>query len=295
MAVVFIPKVLRWANFYFFVQNLSAWHHSTRQRHNKDWRGKLTFSPEAEVALQEFEIIHKRYPFGDRYLGRSFFLSENPWLSLKQTVSKNEVSALKHIFSVIEPYFDIIYKEDKHALEEWARLIARPAFGEGANHINETLAKFYGCPPFDSTCTVYLLLSTAEKNGGSSGTIRDDAVTLEVSRMPLTLESQVRGALWHELIHLHFKNFVIMPLLVQHAQGNYAVIQKVEECVASALLPNGLLVQKDAGTESGTLNSRISSETILRVQELIRPYLKGGRSIDENLVYSLCKLSMRDK
>jgi len=47
-------KISKWANFYFFTQNLSEWHFSCRKEYNKNWRDVLsTFTPEQEKPSKE--------------------------------------------------------------------------------------------------------------------------------------------------------------------------------------------------------------------------------------------------
>ena len=55
MSLIFIPKILRYANLYFFIQNLSEWHLSNRKKHNKEWREELSFSAEVSSCIKEFK------------------------------------------------------------------------------------------------------------------------------------------------------------------------------------------------------------------------------------------------
>jgi hypothetical protein len=298
MSLTFTPKILRYANLYFFIQNLSEWHLSNRKKHNEEWRKELFFSVEADSCVQVFRKIHEQYSFGDKYLGRPFFLYDNPWPSIKNLVGKDNSVKIKNIFTILEPYFDILYKKDEIALKKWATIIAEPVFKEKASYLNNTLANFYGCPPYNEHCTIYLLLSTKEKNGGTAGTIDNHSVTLELSRTSLELEKHALNILWHELIHLYFRNHTLYPFLEKYTNSNLEIMKKIDEFIASSLLPNGLLRQHilatiDESKISKSFNTRVISDKIIPIQKLICPYLKEKRVIDVELVEKLCVIHTR--
>ncbi len=295
MSLKFIPKISRYANLYFFIQNLSEWHFSNRKKHNEVWRKELSFSPEADFCIQAFGKIHEKYSFGPDYLGRPFFLKNDPLSAVELIVGKDSTAKIKNIFSTIEPYFDALYTKDEIMLKKWASIIADPEFVEKSSFINNTLANFYGCPPYNESCTIYLLLSTKEKNGGTSGTIDSHSITLELSRTPIESEEQVLKILWHELIHLYFRKYKFYPLLERYTDNNLEIMSKIDELVASALLPNGLLRQNllvniNESKTPESFNSRITSDKIISIQKLIYPYLKEKKVIDAKLIKEICMI-----
>ena len=300
MPLTFIPKILRYANFYFFIQNLSEWHFSNRKGHNEVWHNELHFSDEAESCIHEFKKIHQQYSFGDKYLGRPFFLYKDPWSAVELLVGKDECIKIKNIFAILESYFDTVYVKDETMLKKWRVIIAEPAFVTNASYINNTLANFYGCAPYNEDCTIYLLLSTEKKNGGTAGTISNNAITLELSRTSIKLEKHMSNVLWHELIHLYFKDCIFYPLLEKCTNSNWEIMGKIDELVASSLLPNGLLKQNIL-TSTGKLrapeyfNTRVDSEKIMNVQQLIYPYLQKKKIVDTNLAQELCKIYFKNK
>ncbi|PIP55574.1 MAG: hypothetical protein CO183_02070 [Candidatus Zambryskibacteria bacterium CG_4_9_14_3_um_filter_42_9] len=301
MSLTFTPKILRYANLYFFIQNLSEWHFSNRKDHNEAWRNELLFSTEAESCIQEFKKIHQQYSFGDKYLGRPFFLYKDPWPTVELLVGKDDGAKIKNIFATLEPYFDTIYIKDEVMLKTWRAIIAKPEFVTNASYINNTLANFYGCAPYNENCTIYLLLSTEKKNGGTAGTISNNAITLELSRTSIKLEKHMFNVLWHELIHLYFKNCLFFPLLEKCTDSDWEIMGKIDELVASSLLPNGLLKHNTLSSveESGTpgyFNARINSENkIINIKKLIYPYLRREKMVDINLVQELYKMELGDK
>lgn len=293
MSLKFLPKISRYANLYFFIQNLSEWHASNRKKYNETWRGELSLSTEADSRLEIFRKIHEQYSFGEKYLGRPFFTSDDPWPEVELLVGKGNTVIVKNIFGALEPYFDVIYSKDEPALQEWATIIAKPEFANNASYLNDALSRLYGCSPYDENCTVYLLLSTKDKNGGTAGTINKNAVTLEVSRTPVKLKEHMLNVLWHELIHLYFRNFTLYPLLKENTNNNLEIMGKIDELIASSLLPNGLLARHELvdvteSIESGKFNSRIATDEIVSVQKLVYPYLEQGKTIDAELVKKLC-------
>ena len=70
-------------------------------------------------------------------------------------------------------------------------------------------------------------------------------------------------------------------------------MKKIDELVASSLLPNGLLKQNtlasiDESKTPESFNTRIVSDKIISIQKLIYPYLKEKKTIDIKLVQELC-------
>ena len=301
MPLTFTPEVFRYANLYFFIQNLSKWHFSNRKNHNETWRKELHFSAEAGSCLDEFKKIHKQYPFGDKYLGRPFFLYKDPWPAVELLAGKDNGAKIKNIFATLESYFNIVYAKDEIMLKKWEAIIAKPEFVTNAFYINNALADFYGCAPYNENCTIYLLLSTEKRRGGTAGTISNNAITLELSRTPIKLEKHMSNVLWHELIHLYFRNCVFYPLLDKCTDSNREMMGKIDELVASALLPNGLLKQNilapvEESRTPGYFNARINSEKkIINVQKLIYPYLQQKKRADINLAQELCKIELESE
>jgi len=105
----------KWSNLYFFIQNLSQWHCSCRERHNIFWQEKFgVLTKEEKQAIADFKKIHLKYPFGKNYLGRPFFTCKNPWVVSKKDKSEKEFENLQRIFSVLKNKFEIIYKQELH-------------------------------------------------------------------------------------------------------------------------------------------------------------------------------------
>jgi hypothetical protein len=109
----------------------------------------------------------------------------------------------------------------------------------------------------------------------------------------------VQKVLWHELIHLYFRNHKLFPLLKKKYEQNLEAIAKIDELIASALLPNGLL-GKDSltspdelatKTTANSFNSRLAKNEVLNVQKLIYPYLQSEKTLDEKLVQDLIDLT----
>jgi len=291
MALKFIPQISYYANLYFFIQNLSEWHPSNRQKHNKEWKNRIKISDEDSQYLMEFREIHRQFPFGGTYLGRPFFLSDDPWSELLLLAGENLTIKVREIFKIFEPYFDIIYKQDIEALETWSKIISSADFISKSTFLNGTLSVFYGTPIYNESCNVFLLLSTKEKNGGTAGTIDDHTVTLELSNVDFKKEDMILGILWHELIHLYFRNYVFYPLLKKYTGNDQKLIGKLDELVASAFLPNGLL-RKNIGekNEQISLNARLDTKEIQYAQELIKAYLSEKKTVDEKFVQALCSV-----
>ncbi|MEK7696606.1 MAG: hypothetical protein AAB346_00515, partial [Pseudomonadota bacterium] len=152
----------KWANFYFFVQNLSEWHFSNRKDYNILWRGELgQFLLEEENALSKFKKIQLRYPFGKTYFGRQFFLEENPWTVLEQKLLPEDFTNLKDIFSLLEKKFDAFYNKELILLKKWQITLQKELNNKNLiTAINMILGKLYDTFPLSKDITIYLLPSS---------------------------------------------------------------------------------------------------------------------------------------
>lgn len=284
----FSVVVNRWANFYFFVQNLSEWHFSYRRAYNDLWRKELGgFSPEEEKALQEFKTIHKKYPFGNLNLGRQFFRERDPWRVLEKKVSSEELVSLKEIFLLFGGKFVKLYEKEFPLLEQWQALLQKELGNETISAmLNTLLSKLFKAPPFRETAIVYLLLSSEDYTGGSAG-IDDKSISIEISRYPLGKSNHALGILWHELVHLHFEKHSFLRLIAKKFPNDSNAIKLIKEAAASSLFPNGVLGTKFFGEKDKQLNTKIPEDLTKNLLALTGEYVEKNISFDEDYISKL--------
>jgi len=233
--------VNEWNNFYFFLQNLSKWHFSNRKEYNLFWEREIgPFNINEKKALKKFREIHLRYPFGKSYLGLDFFLSKNPFKTLKKRISNEEVNQLKGIFSLWKSKFKILYEKELPLLLKWKKELQKKINDRFlVNKMNAALSSLYKSPILRHNITIHLLLSAPNFTQGMN--ITEKNVGLSISRYPLSNLYHAVGIIWHELIHSHFEKYYFLDLLAKKFQKEKKKIYCVREIAASSLLPNGVL------------------------------------------------------
>lgn len=282
----------RWAIFYFFVQNLSEWHLSNRKDYNVLWRKELgRFSPEEENALEKFKKIHPRYPFGKLYLGRQFFLEENPWEVLEKKLSQENFTVVKNSFSLLGEKFNKFYNQELPLLNKWQMILQEELNNKSSTaSINTILANLYNAPPLSRDIIIYILPSSKNHTGGTGGIVDDKSINLEMSRYPSEKTNHAIGVIWHEITHLYFEKQTFLQLLNKKYSNDSDVAGLIKEATVSSLFPNGALGMKLLNNEGKLLNTKIPEEYTKELIELANMYIKKNKSFDNEYiekVYSL--------
>lgn len=288
-------KINKWANFYFFVQNLSEWHFSCRHSYNEFWRKKLRkFSKKEKQNLKIFTELHNKYPFGTDFFGQVFFIKKEPFVALKKELPVKNFRLLKEVFNIFNSHFEKIYKEDLPLLKIWKAKLEKNANRPLLiKRLNKNLASLY-CAKLikeKKVIKVYLLLSGPNLSSGGAN-MDNESITLELSRYPLEAVNQIIGVIWHELIHLHFENKNFMPLINKIYNNDQEKVNLIKEAVASSLLPNGVLGINLLGIKSKllNLNSKISQEYKKPLLELSEIYFKKNKFFDDKYIRKISSI-----
>lgn len=283
----FLFIINKWANFYFFVQNLSEWHFSFRKSYNQMWKKEFgSFSSQERNVLKKFKKIHLKYPFGKKYLGQPFFLRKNPWKTLEKQLSKRKITCLKNIFFIFQPKFEVLYKKDLPLLIKWRQELQKKVNNKFLiNPINNTLATLYRVPLLRKEIKVYLLFSSPTTFGGG-GSINNKTITLEISRYPLKKIKLAIGAIWHEVIHAYFEKYYFLPLLRRSFPKDQKAVNLVQEAtVRMVFFPSGILGKRFLKLRvpiSGVPKKHI--RLFLKLRELIKKYIQKEKSFDKEYI-----------
>ncbi|MCR4284386.1 MAG: hypothetical protein NUV64_03710 [Parcubacteria group bacterium] len=281
-------RISKWANFYYFVQNLSEWHFSNRKDYNIFWREKLkSFSKDEESVLEKFKEIRFKYPKTKSCFERAFFLSESPFEELNKCLSEREYLTMKEIFNVLEDKFDALYKEDEVLLKKW-----KDALSEESNDKNliikilSILKILYKSNIDTQEVSVTLLFSTPEHIGGGANIDRN-MISLEVSRYPIENINQAIGIIWHEIIHLMFQERYF-SLLLDYFKEDEQVADLVNELTAGSLFPNGILGIRILKNKPSTqLLPQVTKGQTIMIINLAKEYVEKGSQLDRNFINRL--------
>jgi hypothetical protein len=275
--------IKKWANIYFFIQNLSEWHFSNRKSYNTLWKKELgPFGKKEEQALKELKKIHLKYGFHQElpYLGSFFILSKNPWKALKSQLAKQEITILKQIFLTFQAKFRVLWQKDFPLLKQWQEKLTKKANNKKLVHaIDRQLSIFYKTHS-PKKVRVYLFL--APQGIGGTANPGGSNITLEISHFPLTKVNIALGMIWHETIHAHYEKYFFLPLLNKKfpQAKNRELKNLIQEATAQALFPFGILGRKILKTKE----PKNSAKYVKPLSRLIQRYLKSKHSIDLNYI-----------
>lgn len=279
-------KIHKWANFYFFLQNLSEWHFSNRKSYNIFWRKRLgAFSKEEEIALKKFKKIRLKYPPSKTCFEKAFFLSKKPFQKLSKSLTKEEIEIIEHTFSVFKNKFEVLYKKELPFLEQWKKELHKTANSKKLiNKIVDSLDILYKTSIKNKTIDVYLLFSIPSCTGGGAN-INQQSVSLEISNHPLGGIGQAMGIVWHEVIHLIFQSQYFHPLLRKYFLDIQQKFSPVNEIVTSSLFPCGVLGERILNNKlSVRLPYGVDSNTTKKILNLTKQYLDKKKYFDKEYI-----------
>lgn len=231
--------VSRWANYYFFIQNLANWHFSSRSEYNHFWRTQVNLTKRHNDLLEQFRVLHQKYPFGEHYLGKYFFMSKHPLEAVKKALPKNDGAVVKKVFDSLEPLFKKVYQVKRLLL--WQKALTEIVNKNNPHtEIYQILSSLYGKPDYSLEVQVFLLISAPGISAGQTGFLGDNTLLLEINGKTLQESNQVQGVLWHEVVHLVFETDAYRKFVV-NIVGSREIASKVSEAIVSSLFPNGVL------------------------------------------------------
>ena len=277
--------VNKWANFYFFVQNLSEWHFSNRKEYNALWRKELgQFSPKEEQVLKKFKEIRLRYKQGKTHFERAFFIAESPWEELKKNLRAEEYIATREVFDLFEDKFRAIYEKDKVLLKQWEQnlgdKINDPIF---LNSAIEIISMLYNAPPPDIEVKVYLLFSAPDRTGGGAN-IDERSISAEISRYSLQGINNILGIILHETIHLCFEKAHFIPLVEKKFLEDRETVYLIKEVTVAALFPKGILARKFFQSEWNMIHAKIPAHYTKPILELAGSYIDQNKPFDDEYI-----------
>jgi len=284
--------VKKWANFYFFIQNLSEWHKNNRRDYNIFWEKEIgPFSQGEKNALKQFKKIRSKYK-PKSHFEQSFYIAKNPWKEFKKSSLVEEYRIIKKIFSLLWPKFNNLYKKDLPLLRKWQKILNKQINNPATiKIISRTLKILYNAQLTQHNVNIFLLLSTPNCTGGSAN-IDSQSIGIEISRYPLQGANQAIGIIWHELIHLYFEKKYFIPLLLRHFEKDNPSIGLILEITASSLFPNGALGQDILQIpKSKFLNVKIPPQFNKTILNFTKKYIENEKKFDNNYIKKLLPIA----
>ena len=281
--------ISRWANFYFFVQNLSEWHFSNRKKYNILWRKELgVFSVEEEDILKQFREIRLKYPQSRSCFESAFFLSEDPFSKLSDILPTTQYQITKNTFLLLENKFNSLYAKDLPLLHSWQKALAEIANDEQfINTALTSLNSLFKTSIREKDIDIYLLFSTTEHTGGGAN-INNYSISVESSRYPLEKLNHVIGIIWHETIHLVFQNQYFYPLLMEYFSEDRQSADFINEVTIGALFPKGMMgIRLLKNKPTARLSPEFNIEQTTQTLNLIKEYLDQNKRLDEDYLKRL--------
>ena len=281
--------VSRWANFYFFVQNLSEWNNRNRKDYNALWQAELgPFFEREKNALKAFKKVRLRYKSNRGEFERAFFTSKEPLKQLQLTLPTDEFIVIKKVFALFKKKFDILYKKDFPLLKKWQEILYRKINKKSLiKSIISPIEILYNATAPKKTVDIYLLLSAPNHTGGGAN-VNDQSASIEISRYPTQGINHVLGIIWHEVIHLCFEKQYFVPLLVEYFGRASKSIGLISEIAASSLLPNGILGQSILySLPPKFLNIRIPTKFNKKLMNIMGGYMKSKKPLDKKYIQNI--------
>ena len=279
--------ISKWANFYFFVSNLSEWHFSARKNYNLTWKeGFGGLSTEEENALNKFKEFRQGYNSGKTFFEEAFFTTKNPFDILQKNLPESEYQIIKQVFNILEKKFDILYDKDLSLMKEWRKKLINEMSDYSMDRIINILEKLYNTSTPKKEINIYILFSASQQTGGGSN-INDKSITIELSHYPLEKINHILGIIWHEVIHLIYQDNFYKLLLI-YSLADQKVADFINELVATSLFPKGILgIRLLNANPAIKLLSQITETQTINIINLTKIYIDQNESFDNDFIKKL--------
>ena len=202
----------RLANLYHFINHLAESPTHPYRRAWEDETGALT--PAEQGHLDQFRAVHGPYgiddkppvPDEERFLQKPFTWpaeEEDAWIAVRDWVDSHAHFAdVAQVFDAFRPRFERVWRDDAPRLADWSATLPRLVQRDSHAAIAAALAALHLSEQTASRLDVYLLLSTADRSGGSAE-LGADAVTVHCSRIAQDAagRDRVLWTLYHKWTH----------------------------------------------------------------------------------------------
>jgi len=256
--------------------------------------GPLTKSE--KNALRRFSKIVSRLESRKNSLNLlGIFFYRNPWIKLREQVNDKTYLAIKNIFQIMRPRFNVFWKknikDDKGVVEKQIK-----------NNIKINLrwfeklfiqaANFYGTERIPLKLTVFLILLPAEIKGVSGKYISSlSGVLIEVSKTSVARKRVVEIIL-HEAIHLYLENNrfnnMLQESIKKHPSLNKKVIKLFEGRNLGFIVKeviNSVISLRSMMFHSTSLYHNLLVYAIEKTENKeIKKFLEGGRMVNDEFM-----------
>lgn len=253
-------KVSKWANFYFFVQNLSEWHFSSRKSYNNYWRSILPkFTKEKEIYLRKFGKILKKYEKSQNDVNFPIFAKiceEKHFKNIIKNLNLNEKKIFIKTFKLFDSDFKKIWEESFPRLRYFQK---QCDFNDNVK-IQKALKLvqyFFGktsCPQI----IIYLLIASQTDWGGGGANIGKRRITLEIGDLSTRGIKHSLSIALHEITHIcyqdNFKTLIkkFVEVIPKKEYENFKIVNffngdlkiVINEAITSSIIAKGIIDEK---------------------------------------------------
>ena len=244
------------ANKFYYLQNLTNWHFTSRSDNIKKWE-EITgpLNSEEEEAINQFANILKRIGYKSIFPGVPFFLSKTEAEAFKKAekfLDKNDLAVFKRTFKIFNPKFSLIWKKLNRKFPAINKIKNEAKSKHFKKLIKQTSLI---CDNFISEIKISVIISPLAKNETAAGTAfpEHDAITFEI---PTNLNNEwVKiysiGVMIHEIIHVllekkgfskKIKKIVDKKNFPEKINGKM-VYSWINESIVESFAPQGFLMQ----------------------------------------------------
>lgn len=266
----------KWANFYFFIENLSQWNELwCKKTFNEDWIKHIGWLNESQSEkLKVFASIRKKFPLQKSIFEKSFFFSKNPFKNLKQHLSENELNNIKKVFDEFSWIFDDIFIKDLILLNKWKKELNKKLPKIQNKDLWIEISRFYWIKPKNKIVDLFLLLSVWNTFWWWAN-VNNTSITLNISQLSINKIMNIICVGLHELIHLFFQKNKFRKLLssVTSDQRKYHILKEV---LTSIFFPKWIFALKYYWIQKSNIlynplltNELVTDEIYLNISQYI--------------------------
>ncbi len=258
--------ISKWANFFFFVSNLSEWSPYCRKHYNALWLKNRPLNKREQNVLKQLSTVLKEKKYKEINLLLTSVNKNEFWKNVPKTFSEKESIIFKESSNIFSERFDKLWKtEEKNLIKIKNNIIKNLSIS--SKHV-ALIKKLYGVKNSPESINIFLFTSPIKKQlvyGGSGfGTAGIGIECSEIAKDNNKNDALSRVIL-HEITHAYFEKRLVDKLnkfiSSKYFQDKYRglilkakvykqinnILGPVKELILVSLLPEGYLAEKFFG------------------------------------------------
>lgn len=262
------PQIIinKWANFFFFVSNLSEWSPYCRKDYNVSWLKDNPLNKKEKNALNRLHNIFKEKKYKLINLLLTSVNKKEFWGNVSKILSARQFAVFKESLNIFEKRFEELWLKEEKNLEKVKDNITKNFLV--SDKLVALIKRLYGVRMSPKSINIFLFTSPIKKqlvHGGSGFGVAGIGIECSEITKDNNKNDMLSKVILHEITHAYFEKKLIDKInkfiSSKYFQEKYQkfilkskvykqvknVLGPIKELILVSLLPEGYLAEKFFG------------------------------------------------